>query len=498
MVTTTAKGLHLISLEIENLLRVQAFHADPRGNHLTISGPNHSGKTSILDAIWLALGGKVARQPKDPIHHGADRAYSKLELGRNGQVEWTVERTWTESGTRLSITGGDGSEVRRPGELLEGLIGRYAMNAQQFLAGRPQDQLTDLIGICGVEPPVKAVEKITGESYPPKSGETAWEYLQRLCADETGLYYVSRREAHAEAERRAAALLDHSKSLQAAGGPLSEGEKEESPSSLARRLQELHAEARRRQDAQQRATDAERELADAERKVKQLEQENLAALAEAQEIERQIAALQAKLTAKRESIAATSQRIANAAPIVAELKAEALEANDAAKKALDPSQAIAAIQKKMQDIDKHNEQLVKRRLLAQQLEQAAKLASASRERHKQLDDVMKELRDLRGHLLDDVDLGVEGLSVGDGELLLNGVTFAQASLAESWLVAIMLGLRQNPEIKILRLDNAEKFDDEALGVIYELAERFGFQVLRMEVVRGQKELKVEIVEGVAA
>ena len=78
-------------------------------NHLfAISGPTGSGKTSILDAISLALYGKTPRQKNvadkqkvDGISEmimtsGTGETFSEVEfesLGRRYQVKWSVHRS---------------------------------------------------------------------------------------------------------------------------------------------------------------------------------------------------------------------------------------------------------------------------------------------------------------------------------------------------------------------------------------------------------------------
>lgn len=60
----------LISLEAENFKRLKAVRIEPNGNGITvISGNNANGKSSVLDAIQAAIGGKRAT-PEKPIRDG--------------------------------------------------------------------------------------------------------------------------------------------------------------------------------------------------------------------------------------------------------------------------------------------------------------------------------------------------------------------------------------------------------------------------------------------
>ena len=49
--------MKIVSLEAENYKRLKAVEITPDGNMVVIGGRNAQGKSSVLDAIWAALGG---------------------------------------------------------------------------------------------------------------------------------------------------------------------------------------------------------------------------------------------------------------------------------------------------------------------------------------------------------------------------------------------------------------------------------------------------------
>ena len=62
----------ITELSIENVKRLQALRICPEtGKPVVITGDNSQGKSSILDAIQLALTNDGL---EDPIRHGAKRA----------------------------------------------------------------------------------------------------------------------------------------------------------------------------------------------------------------------------------------------------------------------------------------------------------------------------------------------------------------------------------------------------------------------------------------
>ena len=108
---TVVNEIVLRKLVIQNFLRVEALTVDADGKNVIISGPNESGKTSAIDAIWLALGGKSARPLDAPIHKGAEKASVELDLGK-----YRVTRKWTAKGTSLVVETADGAVLPSPPE----------------------------------------------------------------------------------------------------------------------------------------------------------------------------------------------------------------------------------------------------------------------------------------------------------------------------------------------------------------------------------------------
>lgn len=69
----------IIQLTSENVKRLVAVNIKPNGNLVIIGGKNAAGKSSVLDSIGYALGGKD-EIPEVPIHKGAEKAKIVLEL----------------------------------------------------------------------------------------------------------------------------------------------------------------------------------------------------------------------------------------------------------------------------------------------------------------------------------------------------------------------------------------------------------------------------------
>ena len=138
--------MKIISLKAENVKRLKAVEIVPDGNTVIVSGRNGQGKTSVLDSIWLALGGGNAAkesQTTQPIRDGAKRANVVLNLG-----DIKVTRSWTAAGgMTLKVEGKDGSVYRSPQALLDGMTGKLSFDPLAFSRMAPEEQRKTLIGL---------------------------------------------------------------------------------------------------------------------------------------------------------------------------------------------------------------------------------------------------------------------------------------------------------------------------------------------------------------
>lgn len=137
-------GMKIIHLTAENVKRLKAVSIDPDPTMQVVGGRNAQGKTSVLDAIWLALGGgKAAKGTSRPIRDGEKKATVTLDLG-----DLTVTRTWTPSGSQLRVESADGARYPSPQAILDRLVGGLSFDPLAFtrLPAREQrDALLDLV-----------------------------------------------------------------------------------------------------------------------------------------------------------------------------------------------------------------------------------------------------------------------------------------------------------------------------------------------------------------
>ena len=137
--------MKIIEFRAERFKRLSAVEITPVGNTVIISGRNGQGKSSVLDAIWLALGGGNATKDSAttvPIKEGEKDAVVRLDLG-----DIVVTRKWTASGSTLTVEGADGRKYSSPQTLLDTLVGTISFDPLSFAKMPPMEQRSQLIDL---------------------------------------------------------------------------------------------------------------------------------------------------------------------------------------------------------------------------------------------------------------------------------------------------------------------------------------------------------------
>lgn len=128
--------VHIVQLQVENFKRIRAVSIEPDDSGaVVISGRNAQGKSSVLDAIWAALGGRDGNKSVKPIRDGADQARVTLNLG-----DMIVTRIWRNGTTSVKVQSADGAEYKSPQSLLDILFGRMSFDPLAFTRLSARDQ----------------------------------------------------------------------------------------------------------------------------------------------------------------------------------------------------------------------------------------------------------------------------------------------------------------------------------------------------------------------
>lgn len=133
-------------LEVQNVKRIREAEVLPDGSVVTVSGLNGQGKSSLIDAVWLALTGKVASKDNPaPLRDGTDDGHVTVELD-SPEGPLVVTRRWRRRqdgavGTTLTVANGSGAQYGSPQTMLDGMLGSLSFDPLAFTRLTPREQV---------------------------------------------------------------------------------------------------------------------------------------------------------------------------------------------------------------------------------------------------------------------------------------------------------------------------------------------------------------------
>lgn len=151
-------GVHITSLEVENVKRIQAVAMQPSPTGLTvIGGANNQGKTSVLDAIAWALGGD--RYRPDNVQREGSSAPARLKVTLSNGI--IVERR----GKNCDLKVTDPSGQRGGQQLLNSFVEELALNLPKFMEASDREKADTLLRIIGVGDRLRELEQKEQQLY---------------------------------------------------------------------------------------------------------------------------------------------------------------------------------------------------------------------------------------------------------------------------------------------------------------------------------------------
>jgi DNA repair exonuclease SbcCD ATPase subunit len=415
--------VQIVKLTVENVMRISAVEITPTGNVVVIGGRNGAGKTSVLAAIEMALGGKD-HAVDEPVRKGEARGRIVVDLG-----EIVVERVFSASGgTKLAVRAASGAVFPSPQAMLDHLVGKLAFDPLAFARSREREQAAILRGVV---------------------------QLDTTALDTQRLDLFSRRT---DVNRDVARLKSHLASMP----PLPEGDIPESEVDPAELVRQLQAVEKRNLDrglviqtvpiSAGLAKDAIATVDRAEQLVEHLQQQLESAK---NELER------ARGAAKR-----TAEGLAKA-------KAEA----ERARAEMEPTEPLI---ERVKDCQKTNA-LVRLAKDRRTTEEALLAAAALSD---EMTTAMEQIDASKRKLVAEAKFPIDGLGFEGEHVTLNGIPFSQASGAEQLRASLAIGMALNPKLRVLIARDGSLLDEDGLALLAELADENGFQVWLERVGRG--------------
>lgn len=136
----------IISLQVDNYMRIKTFFIKPEGRLIVIGGKNKSGKSSALGALVAAIEGKKA-QSDQPIRRGQSKAEVLVET-----TDFTIELVIRHKSQSLVVKAkSDGESKGSPQTLLQSMRTEFTFDPLAFAAMGRKEQVDTLMRIVGLD-----------------------------------------------------------------------------------------------------------------------------------------------------------------------------------------------------------------------------------------------------------------------------------------------------------------------------------------------------------
>lgn len=147
----------LVRFEVVNFKKIDEIRITVNEDVNIIGGENRQGKTSIIDAIEVALGGSKAIKATDtthPVKNGATEALINLEL-----TDFIIEKRFDESGkANLFVRTKNGAAYNSPQSMLDSFIGSF-VDPSEFYKMKSDQQYKVLMDMVGLEKVLKDLDE---------------------------------------------------------------------------------------------------------------------------------------------------------------------------------------------------------------------------------------------------------------------------------------------------------------------------------------------------
>ncbi len=412
--------MKIIALEAENVKRIKAVSIKPDGSVVEITGRNGQGKTSVLDSIWWAL--SDAKHIQDvPIRDGAERAVIKLDLGKL-KVTRTIRRAKGDAGgftQSLKVENEEGASYKSPQGMLDALVGELSFDPLAFARMKPEAQFDALRRF------------VPGFDFEQHDG------LQR--SD-----YQSRTDQNRQAKELRA---------QAEGVKLDEGAKGLLRVDEAGLVAELTRAGEHNADIERRRGNRER----AQAEIAAKDAEAKACTERAATLRRQADEEDARAAALAEEALTIAEKIKAAGELPEPIDTTLLNTQ------------IAAARESNRRIEAAEQAAARKAELTQRAKECEDKSEA-------LTQAMARRDETKQKAIAAAKMPVEGISFGDGCVMLDGFPFEQASDAQQLAASVAIAAAMNPKLRVIRVRDGARLDSAAMKLLGQFAEQHDMQV----------------------
>lgn len=413
--------MRITALHIANFKRAEDIRIEPDADRtiILLGGKNKQGKSSTLDALTAAFGGKSAA-PSDPVRHGAAEAEINVELDGG---ELTIRRVIQPDGESVLEVRDRLGAIKSPQATLDKLVGTRFLDPLRFLALPAKEQRAQLMRLIGEADRIAQLDA----------------KRERAFAKRTE---VGRDLTKAEGELARLPVVE-------VGTPIDVAELTLAAQTSAAEQREIDRLGNRKSSAATDATSAQMRVDKTKAEIVELERKLREARGLLERDERELAAaLQAEESAR----------------------AAFASAEDAwAKSAARRDQVSTDIAR----ADAHNRAVYAREAQNARRAEVAKAVEALKTERDNISKAITAIDQRKAEILAAAKLPVDGLGVDEEGVTLGGVPLAQASGAERFRVALALAIAASPGLDDVWIRDAAVLDDDHLAMIAEQAAALG-------------------------
>lgn len=428
-------------IKISSILGIDQLELSPKG-FTTISGPNGTGKTSVLEAIKGAL---ASGHDATLLRNGAEKGEIVLVLDDGMEISKTVK-----AGTSNTAVRRDGKKIDRPAEAIKALTDALSVNPIDFLLAKPKDRTRVLLEAMPLEADTEHLTEIAGVPVSAQPGVHALHVIDQVHKQ----VYDARTGTNRAVKEKQATINQ----LEAAVPPAPEG--------VSGDEDELQAQINAAKDNQ----DETNGKIDA--KLTRLRNEHAAKVQKMRED------LQAKIDALKDE-AMKAVEAENAA--MAEQEGLASAARE--KAATKYHEAVQPLQTQLQVIRNDREAAGRRK---QTLDTIATMQTEYEQLKTEAElqtGALAAIEQYKSDLL--ASLPIPGLEVREGEIYRNGVIFDRLNTAQQVEVAVEVAKLRAADLGVVCVDGLELLDSNTLEAFKASALDSGLQLFITRVTDGE-------------
>lgn len=463
--------MKISKLKIENLFGIEQLELD--GKSVELTGSNGVGKSSVLDAIRLALTNNSKRKYVVKNGKTEGRIFVKLDDGTSIDRKKRIDKS-----DYKSIKDENGNEINSPEAFLRDIFTPLQLEPVEFLSMNEQEQNRILLNLIEFNKDKKEFikEKFGEEINWVNYDESILEILNQIQAKE-GKYYQDREEINRNARNALAIAADIAKDI-----PENYDINKWRNYTLSDKYEELN----KNKDFNAKIDKSIAYKEDYENKIKQIETvENNTLLqieadktTEKNKITTEILGLKSRIELLQKELENVDMKYEN---VISETK----------------SQTIAEKAKLDENIKIANEWASKEKINTEILENELKIAEEMKGHINEYDRMIEmqqnaenlknvsegltnkiELaRTLPGEILKEVNIPVKNLTVENGIPLVNGLPVGNLSEGEKLQLCVDITLSDNNNLKLILIDGTEKLSEENRKKLYEICKEKGLTVI---------------------